>query len=135
MKIQRTQTGYRYEKVEVDTAGRISPRSAQLLACAATGKQQAECAVVLGIKPHSAAVAFQRLYFQLGARNLAEAIYIAATHKWLRYTCAITLVLFTYLNDGDAFRREATARVRTTRTRTGRAKRKRDIVSLDDLIA
>ncbi|WP_143872538.1 LuxR C-terminal-related transcriptional regulator [Catenovulum sediminis] len=126
--MERTPTGYRYDKVEVDIKNRLSPRSAQALTLAATGMPRKQIAKELGLKQSSISSLFDALYFQLGARNIIDAIYIAVTQGYMRYLCAICLVLFSYMQTDQPIRNQ-TARVRigSRHVRNNRTRRRENL--------
>lgn len=130
--MQRTPTGYRHQQIEVDIAGGLTPRGAQALAIAANGSSRAEVAKQLGIK--KADPLFNDIFYKLNAKNMVNAIYIAVTKGYMRYLCAICLVLFGYFQT-DLPIRTQTARIRIGSRHIRGTRNKRREHNINDLIA
>lgn len=111
MSTKRTETGYQYNNVVVDTKDTISPRCAQALTLAASGMPTRQIAEEMNISYGTTRQTLMRLYYQLNVYTLAQAIHKAASSGMLKYLSAVFLVLFSYMSNDQPIRNQ-TARVR-----------------------
>lgn len=99
--IQRTETGYACDGIQIDSKphSSLAPQQARTLALCATGKERKEAAEHLGVSIETVKQALRGAFDKLDAHNLVEAIHKASKQGILRYTLCFALAFATSLND------------------------------------